>query len=527
MDIKNNKLLIIFLFLYFIIGFYFSINTGITTDEIENLYSWTLNLNAIKDFFGFNDYGYKDLYGYLWRYKGVGFYYFSYLYLFAAELFIENNNLPITISKVLLNHGLIFTSFFLSGIYSSKIVNIIIRDKLYSNIFLIFYLTYPYLLGHGFFNATDTPFLFAWILSTYLSIKIFLRAHEKINISYVSIFLLAFSTALLLSIRISGILIFLQYLIFLIISLNFIIELFFKLIKLYFFKIIFFIFCTSLFTFLFYPLFWKDPFLIVDSINYLRNIPYGVCTLTLGSCMDAMNLPSSYIFIWLFFKLPFLSLIAFIFFPFVEKKIFSNPLHVIILGSILTTIVLIIFLLIFFEANLYDELRHILYLIPLILVFSFSVIYLFSKKLTLTFSVITIIIFLLQNLNMYPYQYTWFNSFSNFIDINKKFEIDYWGVSGKNIAEKINKNELLLSNSNNCIYVSPKHVIEPFIEKNFNCVKSFTSIYPSSSERYILVKFMRNIRRENPDNCKLIFIENYNLNLFSNNLKIGEVYLCN
>jgi len=527
MEIRNNKLLIIFLFLYFIIGFYFSINTGITTDEIENLYSWSLNLSAIKNFFGFNDYGYKDLYEYVWRYKGVGFYYFSYIYLFIAEFFVGNNNLPITIYKVLLNHGLIFTCFFLSGIYSSKIVNFIINDKFYSNIFLIFYLTYPYLIGHGFFNTTDTPFLFAWILSTYLSIKIFLKIHEKVNVSYLRVFLLSFSTALLLSIRISGILIFLQYFIFIIISLNYINESFFKLIKLYFLKILFFIFLTGLFTFLFYPLFWKDPFLIIDSINYLRNIPYGVCTLTLGSCMDAMNLPSSYIFIWLFFKLPLVSLIAFILFPFIEKKIFSNSLNVKILGSLLSTIVLIIFLLIFFEANLYDELRHILYLIPLILIFSFSVIYFFSKKLTLIFSAITIIIFLLQNLYMYPYQYTWFNSFSNFIDINKKFEIDYWGVSGKNIAEKINKNELLLSNSNNCIYVSPKHVIEPFISNNFNCIKSFTSIYPSSSEKYILVKFMRNIRRENPDNCKLIFNENYNLSLFTNKLKIGEVYLCN
>ena len=48
-----------------------------------------------------------------------------------------------------------------------------------------------------------------------------------------------------------------------------------------------------------------------------------------------------------------------------------------------------------------------------------------------------------------------------------------------------------------------------------------------SSEKYILVKFMRNIRRENPDNCQLIFEEKYNLNLFSNTLKMGEVYVCN
>ena len=128
---------------------------------------------------------------------------------------------------------------------------------------------------------------------------------------------------------------------------------------------------------------------------------------------------------------------------------------------------------------------------------------------------------------MYPYQYTWFNLFGNIIDINKNFEIDYWGVSGRNIAKKINNNDELILNKNKCIYVSPKHIIEPFIDANYNCVKSFLSIYPKASEKYILVKYMRNIRRENPDNCKLIFEESYNLNLINKNLEFGEVYLCN
>ena len=34
-------------------------------------------------------------------------------------------------------------------------------------------------------------------------------------------------------------------------------------------------------------------------------------------------------------------------------------------------------------------------------------------------------------------------------------------------------------------------------------------------------------RRENPDNCRLIFEESYNLNLLKNKLKMGEVYICN
>ena len=70
------------------------------------------------------------------------------------------------------------------------------------------------------------------------------------------------------------------------------------------------------------------------------------------------------------------------------------------------------------DVNLYDELRHILYLIPLILIVTFSIIYFFSKKLLLFLSIASIFIFTIQNFNMYPYQYTWFNLFSNFININ-------------------------------------------------------------------------------------------------------------
>ena len=65
-----------------------------------------------------------------------------------------------------------------------------------------------------------------------------------------------------------------------------------------------------------------------------------------------------------------------------------------------------------------------------------------------------------------------------------------------------------------------------FHKADYNCVKSFFSIYPKSTEKYILVKYTRNIRRENPDNCRLIFEESYNLNLLKNKLKMGAVYIC-
>ncbi len=525
---KNfNPLYNLFLFIYLIFGFYFSVKTGITADEFIDQHNWNLSFEVIKNFlFNSNDSS-LDILEYEWKFHGVGFHYISQIYLFIASKFVNFASIDSDSSKVLLNHSFIFFIFFISGIISRKIINMLIKDNYVSKIFLIFYLLYPYLLGHGFFNPKDIPFLFAWILSTFLSIKIFIKILNKEKITFFDVFVVSFSSAFLLSIRISGILIFLQYLISFFISSSILKVSVLKLVRDYFVKIFQFIFITSLLVFLFYPIFWINPLSIVDSINQFKNIPYGVCTLTWGACMDALNLPSSYILIWLLFKIPLLCFLGLLLFPLVERKIFLDKERQLIFGSLALSILAILFLLIFLGVNLYDELRHILFVLPIIIILTFTSLYFFSKKITIIFSTFSIFIFLIQNINMFPYQYTWFNSLSSLIEVEKKFELDYWGVSGRNIATKINKNQVLLSQKNNCIYVSPIHIVKPFISSEYSCIKPFFSIFPSSSEKYILIKYTRNIRRENPSNCDIVFEESYNLNLFEKKMVMGEVYICN
>jgi len=65
------------------------------------------------------------------------------------------------------------------------------------------------------------------------------------------------------------------------------------------------------------------------------------------------------------------------------------------------------------------------------------------------------------------------------------------------------------------------------MSNDYKCVKMLQSIYPKSSEKYVLVKYTRNIRRENPSDCNLIIEENYKLNIFQDKLTLGEVYICN
>ena len=114
------------------------------------------------------------------------------------------------------------------------------------------------------------------------------------------------------------------------------------------------------------PILWLNPYEFVNSINYMGNYFNNICTLTLGDCMDSLNLPSSYYFIWLFFKLPILIIAGVIIFPFVEKKIFENNINSIYYGTFCFSVSGIIFIFILFSVNIYDEIRHIMFLLPFI-----------------------------------------------------------------------------------------------------------------------------------------------------------------
>ena len=86
---------------------------------------------------------------------------------------------------------------------------------------------------------------------------------------------------------------------------------------------------------------------------------------------------------------------------------------------------------------------------------------------------------------------------------------------------------IILEIKNKCIYSAPENLLKPFLNEEFTCVKPLTSIYPSSKEKYILVKFTRNLRRDNPSDCSLIINEGYNILPFSEKLNTGKVFICN
>ena len=512
----------IFLTIFILLGFYLSLNVGISHDEYHEELYWNFNKEIVLNFFSQNiDYQspFRD------KFYGIGFNLlsqpFQILIKKIVPLFFYVDEYG---AKLISKHAVVFILFSISGVYFKKILYLISNNELFSALAAILYLTYPYLFGHSMFNPKDIPFLAVWLILTYYNLYLINKFIDTDLISYKDLFIFAFITAFLISIRVSGVLIFLQYL------LSFILIFNIKKINYNFFynklllKLIFFIFTILVFVIIFYPVFWTNPLLLIDAIKFMSNFPQNICTLTFGRCLMAQNLDALYIPSWLIVKLPILILLGFFVIPFTEKKIFSVDKNQIFIGTILGTIIILPLIFIFLKTPLYDELRQILFLVPLFFVIGLiSLKFLLPKYINKIISLF-IIFFIFENFSTHPYQYSWFNLPTRAIDINKNFELDYWGISGKNISKKI----INLDIKDTCIVVSPIYLVKPFLDdERINCYYTWQNINKPISRPFYGVQIVRNMKSSIPYGCNIIYSEFITLNFYNKkNLQIANLVEC-
>ena len=60
----------------------------------------------------------------------------------------------------------------------------------------------------------------------------------------------------------------------------------------------------------------------------------------------------------------------------------------------------------------------------------------FKKIFFYVLGFLSVSLFLIENIKIYPYQYVWFNTPSRYLDLTKKFELEYMGINGKEISKK-------------------------------------------------------------------------------------------
>jgi len=521
-NIKKNYFYYI-LTIFLAVGMLLSLKVGITHDESHNNLVWEFNKKKFFNIFFNKNFDVSFLETYHGFY-GVGFYYLSSILELFTLNFIDKENLKEEGALLLAKHPTVFLFFVLSGIYLRKLIYLSTRNKNYSNLCCLMFLTYPYLLGHSLFNVKDVPFMSLWMICTYYIYNVLDDFFLKSKIKKKKIVIFGILTAYLLSIRISGILIFLEYLFFLILflkSYNYSFNRFLK----DFYKDLF-IFALSFFIFLyiFYPSFWNNPFKFFYSIIFMSEHIQTVCTITLGECMKAQDLPPTYLFIWLFFKLPLVILMGLVLFPLIEKKLFLEKRNLIIVGSLMLTISSIILILILLNVNLYDELRQVLFLIPLIFIISLITIFNFKKKISIFLVSFFIIFFFVQNLKIFPYNYLWLNNLNIFLKVNDNFEKDYWGASTKNIANVLNNN---VNNKDACIISNRNDGINYFIKDNNKCFKPFNDLYKKNERPFYIALTERSLRKGSPNNCKLFHEEKIKINLSQENIVLAKILECN
>ena len=517
----------ILFFAYILSGLYLSLFNGISHDQFHEQENWRINFQAIKSIFN-GEGDYSVLLNYIDRYHGIAFHYISQPIQFLNHGTVGRlNEVTLEGSYYLSRHAVVFLTFVTAGYFFYLLCNKISNDKNFSLICFSLFLLYPYFFGHSQINGKDIPFLSVWVISTYLLFNIIENFYYEKKIDLKSIFFISLCTAFLISIRITGLLILLEYLIALMILLNVKDQKLFSFIfknKKFF---IFFSLFLILFVYILNPIFWSNPLEIINSVKWMSKYYNDTCTLTLGSCMRAQNLPTSYIFIWLFFKLPILVLFGLAIFPLIEKKIFNNGIKTIYYGTLALTVLSLLFLFILRNVALYDEIRHIMFLIPAILIISLYNIYIFNKKIFFYSATLVMIFFVAENISLKKYQYTWLNSFAKLTNIQKNFELEYMGVSNKNLQKQIN--DYSIKNNiprDTCVYGNMYASV--FLKKKgFTCFNSYSSLDSAKQRPFFAYQNARNIKRSDPKDCDLIYKDKYNYFLFNKDIVTGKLWYCN
>ena len=349
-----------------------------------------------------------------------------------------------------LRHLSTFLLFFISSIFFYKLL---LNRFLNYNIALIgtlFFVLSPRIYGDSFFNNKDIVFLSLITIALYYCFK----SLDKLSYKNLSIF--AIFAALSTAQRVLGIFLpifFIAIYLLSVLSNN-------KSLKCLP-NIIFFIFFYFLFSILFWPVLWSNPvekfFLAFKffSHHFLR-----IQSLFDGNYVYSNFLPYDYIFTWILISTPILYLILFVIgYILIFKRFFIRFINIksnthyddLWRGNnekkdffILFNITAIIFYLVTSEIVLYTGWRQVYFINIFIVYIAIYTFYQIDLNLKLRsikkfqFVIVSLcLVFIVYKMIIYhPYQNIYFNNFFN-KNAHEKFEVDYWGLSGKKFLEYI------------------------------------------------------------------------------------------
>ena len=354
----------------------------------------------------------------------------------------------------LTRHLINFLVFFVSVYFFFLLIKKRYNSWIFGLLGATFLLASPRIFSNSFFNNKDIIFMSLFLISLYLGI-IFL---EKPNLKNSILFSLL--SALSFDVRIMGAILPVLILFFYII----------KILRNKNFKknsappLILFIILTPIFIVAFWPYLWTETLeSLLNLFKNLSNKDMFVYNLYFGEYVSAQNLPWHYPIVWLFITVPLFYLVFFtlgffvISIRFIKRliKIEKNDSNIDLWRGdkelqdliFIATFAIPIFLVIDQNVVLYDGWRHLYFIYPsflMIALFGLNILKInFLKKKVKWFYIFSFIAILPNIFWMYknhPHQNVYFNFLAG-KEFNKKFDMDYWGLSNKTALEYIVANE--------------------------------------------------------------------------------------
>ena len=69
-------------------------------------------------------------------------------------------------------------------------------------------------------------------------------------------------------------------------------------------------------------------------------------------------------------------------------------------------------------------------------------------------------------------------------------------------------------------------MLEFLVNKNFECFKRYQQLDSAKKGPILAYKNLRNAKRSNPNDCKLIWDETYTYSFYKQNISVGTLWLC-
>jgi hypothetical protein len=191
------------------------------------------------------------------------------------------------------------------------------------------------------------------------------------------------------------------------------------------------------------------------------------------------------------------------------------------------SVVSVLSLLVIKRVGLYNELRQILFIAPLLMMLAILALSWFNRRLAIVALVVSAALMAIDDVALNPYQYTYVNELARHTELGKKYEADYFGLSVSQTARWLNQSNV--DASSQCLYVPSVHLWKYEINsQKFPCVENYPGDLSLLKKQFLFFVQSRSVSSFAPPAwCHLLYLESRKMAFSGAVLKQGELYECN